>query len=68
MIKIQYNQGRITKNLFSLCFGHEGGYLTLGDYDTSRHLKAHQIEEISFDRSTGQYKLDLLSIFVWSTN
>jgi hypothetical protein len=57
-------QGRISKNLFSLCFGHDGGYMTLGDYDTSRHLPVSKVETFDYDGSFGQFKIMMRGISV----
>ena len=64
IIQVQAKQGRISKNLFSLCFGHNGGYLTLGEYDTTRHLPGTPVETFKFDRRAGQYRISMLKIKV----
>ena len=36
-ISILYNLKIINKNIFSLCFGQEGGYMSIGEIDTPYH-------------------------------
>lgn len=64
IVQIQYMQGRIKDNLYSLCYGHDGGYMSLGNYDSSRHLPESMIETFTFDRSFGQFKIVLSQIKV----
>lgn len=55
--------GRIDQALFSLCFGHDGGYMTFGDYDKSRHLARAPVHEFSFERA-GQFKIRMRGLGV----
>lgn len=64
MVQASFLEKRLPHPAFSLCFGHDGGYLTLGKYNASRHLEGAQPEQLRFDRSQGQYRVTLLSIFV----
>ncbi len=63
---IEAKEGRVSHNLFSLCYGHDGGYLTIGPYDESRHVNGTTIETFTFDGSQGQYKITLNKIKVYN--
>ena len=61
IVKIMYSEGRISSDVFSLCFGHDGGYITLGEYDRSKHHPNASEQVFHFDGSQGQYKIELKS-------
>ena len=48
---VLYNLKIIKKNIFSLCFGLEGGYMSLGEIDTTYH-QAKKINYVPFKNST----------------
>ena len=44
---VLYNLKIINKNIFSLCFGLEGGYMSIGEIDTTYHM-SKQINYVPF--------------------
>lgn len=66
IVQMQYRQGRINKNLFSLCFGHNGGFFTIGDYDTSIQFPESKVETFKFYPNAGQYKIPMIKIQVFA--
>ena len=48
---VLYNLKIIKKNIFTLCFGLEGGYMSMGEIDTSYH-QAKKINYVPFQNST----------------
>ena len=48
---VLYNLKIIKKNIFSLCFGLEGGYMSLGEIDTTYH-KAKKIHYVPLQNSS----------------
>ena len=48
---VLYNLKIIKKNIFTLCFGLEGGYMSLGEIDTSYH-QAKKINYVPLQNST----------------
>ena len=47
IVQVEASQGRSSSELYSLCYGLDGGYLSIGGYDTSRHLNGSQTETFS---------------------
>lgn len=64
LISSAYKGNRAGMELFSLCYGHDGGYMTIGGYNKSKHLEGAPIESFKFDSSHGQYKIIMKSIHV----
>lgn len=64
LVSIAYAQGRISKNLFSLCLAYNRGYMTIGEYESSGHLQGEKIHILPFNRSLGQYQIKLAGIKV----
>lgn len=64
IIQIQQSQGRLDSGLFSLCFGHDGGYMTLGGYDRNKHLPEAREEVFKYYPDQGQYRIVLNSVSV----
>jgi len=59
LVQIAAAQGRANRNVFSLCFGHDGGYMTIGEYDDRLHHPDAKVEVFHFDKTQGQYKIKL---------
>jgi hypothetical protein len=64
LVKIMHGESRVTSPVFSLCYGHDGGYLTVGQFDRTRHHQQAKEEVFDFDGSQGQYKISLKKISV----
>lgn len=64
IIEVERSQGRIVESKFALCFGHNGGYMTLGGYNTSKHLPEAKEEVFKFYPDQGQYRIILNSVNV----
>jgi len=64
IVKVMHHQSRVSSPVFSLCFGHDGGYLTVGQFDPSRHHPRAKEEVFDFDGSQGQYKIALKKVSV----
>ena len=62
-ISILYKLNIINRNIFSLCFGLRGGYMSLGEIDRTYH-KSEEIEYIPLLNSNVDYliKLDSLKV------
>ena len=57
-ISLLYNLKVIKKNIFSLCFGLEGGYMSLGDIDKTYH-NSEKIDYIPLLNSTEFYYINV---------
>lgn len=64
IIQIQQSQGRLDSGVFSLCFGHDGGYMTMGGYDRSKHSSEAREEVFKFYADQGQFRIVLNSVTV----
>lgn len=64
IVQNSFLEQRAANAAFSLCFGHNGGYFTLGNYNKTHHLAGAAPEELRYDRSQGQFKVTLLSLYV----
>lgn len=64
MIEVENQQGRLQNGNFTLCFGHDGGYIGLGGYNTELHLSKFKTQVFKFNPSQDQYKITLDSIWV----
>lgn len=64
IIEIERSQGRIVDSKFALCFGQDGGYMSLGGYDASKHLPEAKPEVFKFYSDGGQYRIVLNSVNV----
>ena len=62
-INILYNLKIVNRNLFSLCFGLEGGYMSLGEIDKTYH-KSKKINYVPFSSSNNYYSINILGIKV----
>jgi hypothetical protein len=62
-ISLLYSLKIIDKNLFSLCFGSEGGYMSLGEIDTTYH-SSKKIDYIPLIDSPIYYSFYLNGIYV----
>jgi len=60
---VLYNLKIVNRNLFSLCFGLEGGYMSLGEIDKTYH-KSKKINYIPFSSSNNYYSINILGIKV----
>ena len=60
-INILKNLKIIDKNIFSLCFGSEGGYMSLGEIDSKFHLERN-IKFIPLNQSSTNYGIDIYGI------
>ena len=56
----------IDKNIFSLCFSPEGGYMSLGEIDTKFHLE-NDIKYIPLINTSTNYLFNILGILVGNT-
>ena len=56
----------IDRNIFSLCFGPEGGYMSLGEIDTKFHLE-NDIKYIPLINTSTNYLFNILGILVGNT-
>ena len=59
-ISLLYNNKIISKNLFSICFGENDGYFSLGEIDTKYHKT--KIEYIPFREKNYNYYISLTKI------
>ena len=66
-ISLLYNLKIIKKNIFSLCFGLEGGYMSLGDIDTTFH-RTTKINYIPLLNSTENYLINIKGISLGKNN
>jgi hypothetical protein len=64
-INVLYNLKIVNRNLFSLCFGLEGGYMSLGEIDKTYH-KSKKINYVPFLSSNNYYSINVLGIKVGS--
>jgi Eukaryotic aspartyl protease len=64
VIQIQRSQDRLAEGIFSLCFGHDGGYMTLGGYNRTKHFPEAQEEIFKYYPDNGQYRIVLNSVNV----
>lgn len=64
LVKVMHHGARVSSPVFSLCFGHDGGYLTVGQFDRARHHPQAKEEVFDFDGSQGQYKITMKKISV----
>ena len=62
-INLLYNLKVINRNLFSLCFGLRGGYMSLGEIDTTFH-KSDEIQYVPLLTSRVYYLVKLTSVTV----
>lgn len=44
---------------FSLCFGYEGGYMTVGGYNSGKHLPNSTNNVVSYSSRSGQYVINI---------
>ena len=65
-ISLLYNLKIINKNIFSLCFGLEGGYMSIGEIDTSYHMPK-QINYVPLENSD-QYSISINGIQIGKNN
>jgi len=61
ILDIYYNSHQDFDRSFSLCFGENGGVLTLGGYNVDRHVKDSKIQTIPY---VGQYVINVDSILL----
>ena len=66
-VDILYNSNFIKRNIFSLCFSHEGGYFSIGKIDTSYHFSKNINYVKLIDLYMGQYLIKLNYIQVGNT-
>ena len=59
-ISLLYNNNIISKNLFSICFGQNDGYFSIGEIDTTYHK--NKIEYIPFKENRANYYVNLTKI------
>jgi hypothetical protein len=59
----RYHHHDDEKKAFSLCFGYDGGYLTVGGYNTEKHKENSKTFVISYHESD-QYKISLTQLYV----
>ena len=64
-ISLLYNLKVVNRNIFSLCFGLRGGYMSLGEVDRSFH-KSDEIEYVPLLTSDVYYLVKLHSLKVGS--
>ena len=62
-ISLLYNLKIVNRNLFSLCFGLRGGYMSLGEIDKTHH-KSEEIEYVPLLSSNVYYLIKLNSLKV----
>ena len=62
-IDVLYNLKIVNRNLFSLCFGLEGGYMSLGEIDKTYH-KSKKINYVPLSSSNNYYSINILGIKV----
>ena len=70
IIETELYEGRMTQHTFSLCFGHNGGQLTLGDWNSFLHLNKEDENKISVIKTTSlgsnpwgsQYRVPVYSV------
>ena len=62
-INVLKNLKIIDKTIFSLCFGPEGGYMSLGDIDSKFHL-GNDIKFIPLVNSTTNYLFNIYGILI----
>ena len=60
-INVLYNLKIVNRNLFSLCFGLEGGYMSLGEIDKTYH-KSKKINYVHFSSSNNYFSINVLGI------
>ena len=65
LVSMMYNMNLTNKNIFSLCFNDDGGYLSLGDIDTKYHIYPN-INYVSLFSNNDLYELEIKKIFVGS--
>ena len=66
-ISLLYNLKIINKNIFSLCFGLGGGYMSLGEIDTTYH-KVDTINYVPLLNSDNSYLIKIGNISVGDNN
>ena len=62
-INVLYNLKIINNNIFSLCLGLEGGYMSLGEIDKTYH-KEKSIKYFSFTTSNNLYSFNVYGVTV----
>lgn len=58
----------IRSNLFSVCAGHKGGYITFGDYWSGPHHPNASMKSIFLDQDYTIYRANLQSVSVGSSS
>lgn len=61
MLDLLFRQNALQTNSFALCFGHEGGFMTLGGYRSDKHLAGEEIQRVKY---YGNYLVHLKSVRV----
>lgn len=70
IIETELHEGRMTDPVFSLCFGHDGGELTLGEWNLWTHLKDNKTQSVIKTDSLGsspwgaQFKVPVFGVDV----
>lgn len=59
-----HQENKIPSKLFALCFGEDGGSMTVGEPDTQRHRGEIQYAKVIGDRSSG-YAMSACICFSW---
>lgn len=55
-------------NAFSICLASEGGLFTIGGYNKSHHDKSDTIKYVPFYAESGQYRVHMNRIEVYTTH
>ena len=66
-VSILYRSKVIQKNIFSLCFSHEGGYFSIGKLATSHHFSKNISYVNLLNRNMGNYFINLNYIQIGDT-
>ena len=64
LIEASLREHRVNKNGFSICYSHNGGLLTIGDFNHERHIEGAPEITIRYGLHSEQYSVRLASIQV----
>ena len=66
LLEVEFRDGRIDSKVFSICLGHNGGQLMVGDWNTALHLPGEKPIYLDASRVSwgSNYNVELLGIMV----
>ena len=64
-VDISLKQFELNRSGFSICYGYNGGYLTIGDFNSNKkHLEDQVVNTIKYYPKNYQYSVNLTSILI----